>query len=308
MPFIETFGRVSPNITMLRPGKRNIDDFQSDWSTGENGEPVSKKHSLPFRTSPVPPKRPSLGPRRSAFIILSQEPPTPVTSPRQDVWSCQDFESSHERQENFNQDLNVDLNGSASHAQVGGIDDQMDLSTSPVTHKPPMISLPPISITRSGLHEPPLSSSSTLFSPRPRFERIPTPIYPTFQRNPLSRVPSFQSTLSPALDGDTPTESFSNHPLSPVSPQDYRMEMSMSPISDRSERTPLDGLNIGGLGQPSDSDQGTNDMAPAAGGPLTRGDPLTQRTMSPRLHMGYRPDCEKCRLHVPGHYNHVVWS
>ena len=298
------------NMAMARPSKRNIDDFQSDWSSGENGEPVSKKHSLPFRTSPVPLKRPSLGPRRSAFIILSQEPPTPIASPREYGTPYQDFEMNQGGQENPNSELDLHFGDLASHTQIGGLNEQMDLSTSPIYQKPPLVRLSPISITRTDFYEAPLSSSSTLFSPRTRFttERIPTPIHPTFQRNPFSRLPSFQSTLSPALDGDTPTESFSNHPLSPMSPQDYRMEMSMSPVSDRSERPPVNGLNIDGFGQQSDLKQATDDISAAAAQHLMTPDPLTQKTMSPRLHMGYRPDCEKCRLHVPGHYNHVVWS
>ena len=37
----------------------------------------------------------------------------------------------------------------------------------------------------------------------------------------------------------------------------------------------------------------------ALGAPISRGPKMT-------LSMGYRADCEKCRMKVPGHYNHVV--
>ena len=52
---------------------------------------------------------------------------------------------------------------------------------------------------------------------------------------------------------------------------------------------------------PFDRKQKSYTREASRAGPVTRGSKMT-------LAMGYRADCEKCRMKVPGHYNHVIRS
>lgn len=34
--------------------------------------------------------------------------------------------------------------------------------------------------------------------------------------------------------------------------------------------------------------------------------PKCSQQKKPKIFMGYRADCDKCRMGVPGHYNHII--
>lgn len=52
----------------------------------------------------------------------------------------------------------------------------------------------------------------------------------------------------------------------------------------------------------------TDDSQAANSGDNSRASPAAQRKGRVGLAMGYRADCEKCRLKVPGHYSHIIRS
>ncbi|KAL8747663.1 MAG: hypothetical protein Q9190_000510 [Brigantiaea leucoxantha] len=118
--------------------------------------------------------------------------------------------------------------------------------------------------------------------------RIPTPIYGYFKTNdPHSQIPDARHTRSTVLN---PNHDFFLH----------RNQRLPSPISeDETMPSPskmkeaLDQIDVG---RRSTSFFNTNHTQ--RGGPATKG----KMTLS----MGYRADCEKCRLRIPGHYNHII--
>lgn len=50
----------------------------------------------------------------------------------------------------------------------------------------------------------------------------------------------------------------------------------------------------------------TNHQSPFRTNKIWGGGPATPTKGKMTISMGYRADCEKCRMKVPGHYNHFV--
>lgn len=124
--------------------------------------------------------------------------------------------------------------------------------------------------------------------------RIPTPIYGHFNHAPKT------------VDMDTDTAE-----ISPRAQQEIAHDLFLrrrrlpSPISEDEAMDAPDGMGsmLGRL----DMGPKTNSQSPfrtnkmwGGGGPVTP----TKGKMT--ISMGYRADCEKCRMKVPGHYNHFI--
>ena len=295
----------------MRRSKRNLDDFELDWSTS-NVEPATKRHVLPFRTSPEQPERPGLGPRRPAYMSFNRQTPTPAESSEDEVDETADTEMDQATDENLDPrstgaDSEISLQAQASDTNQEHNNDQMELGSPPAPRHHPLP--PPISISHYDRSDLAIASPASLPSPHPRAfsDRIPTPIHATFPHHTYhNRLPVLRSTLSPALGGDTPPTA---HPLnrlpSPASPSDQQMDMSTS--SDQLSN----GLNIGGVDAQMTSggsveEEGGQALTPTISRPTSSFQ--GQKFASPRLRMGYRSNCEKCRLKVQGHYNHVLWT
>ncbi|KAL8823865.1 MAG: hypothetical protein Q9170_008300 [Blastenia crenularia] len=122
--------------------------------------------------------------------------------------------------------------------------------------------------------------------------RIPTPIYGHF--NPVERDTDMETSESNA-----PSQQEIAHDLF------MRRRRLPSPISeDEAVDAPDD---MGGMLGRLDMNPGANASSPfrtnkmwGGGSPPAKG--------KVTLSMGYRADCEKCRMKVPGHYNHLIRS
>ncbi|KAI4100336.1 MAG: hypothetical protein LQ339_005509 [Xanthoria mediterranea] len=123
--------------------------------------------------------------------------------------------------------------------------------------------------------------------------RIPTPIYGYFS-------PADKSMDTDLPDNDVPTQQEVAHDLF------LRRRRLPTPISEDEAMDDPDGM--GGM-------LGRLEMAPkSAAAPIPFktnkmwGSGSTPAKGKMSISMGYRADCEKCRLKVPGHYNHWIRS
>lgn len=85
---------------------------------------------------------------------------------------------------------------------------------------------------------------------------------------------------------------------SPIS-EDESMLFSANPVS------PSGGI-INRLDVRLDGSYSPTQHIPRAERPLAEEAASMQTRTKAKLLMGYRADCEKCRVRVPGHYNHVI--
>ncbi|KAF2444794.1 hypothetical protein P171DRAFT_443766 [Karstenula rhodostoma CBS 690.94] len=151
--------------------------------------------------------------------------------------------------------------------------------------------------------------------------RIPTPIYPTFQNTGAMGGPAYPN--SGFAGGMATTNGYlglpsdtSNEPTVGIShrrqrSQDRTMRMP-SPISEDEDipdtPTAQTQSQLSRLSVTTNyaADLMDMEMPPPSGTP-TRGRKRSGAlTGMGRFSMGYRDDCEKCRLRVPGHYSHFL--
>lgn len=150
--------------------------------------------------------------------------------------------------------------------------------------------------------------------------RIPTPIHPTFRRGGMNGLgyPSSGSAGGIAVDNgfmDVPSMQSllprNGHRQEIESDRSRRMP---SPISEDEDipDTPT-ALTQSQLSRLSFSQANVDEMeteistTPLTVPPTPRGRKRSgAMTGMPRISMGYREDCEKCRQRVPGHYSHFL--
>lgn len=158
---------------------------------------------------------------------------------------------------------------------------------------------------------PTLNPSSSLLSDHNSTGRIPTPIHPTFNRGGMNGL---GYPTSGAAGGMTST----THPPLTVrktrqDPTDRSRRMP-SPISEDEDipDTPT-ALTQSQLSRLSVSHANADEMETEGTPPLALPPTPKGRKRSGALTgapgkftMGYRDDCEKCRLRVPGHYSHFL--
>ncbi|KAL8660135.1 MAG: hypothetical protein Q9202_006791 [Teloschistes flavicans] len=121
--------------------------------------------------------------------------------------------------------------------------------------------------------------------------RIPTPIYGHF--NPVDR-----RTETDSSDNDPKTQQEIAHDIF------LRRRRLPSPISEDEAMDDPDGMGdmLGRL------DMGTKKApnVPFRTNKMWGGDSTTPSKGKVTLSMGYRADCEKCKMKVPGHYSHFI--
>ncbi|KAJ4305395.1 hypothetical protein N0V90_000926 [Kalmusia sp. IMI 367209] len=146
--------------------------------------------------------------------------------------------------------------------------------------------------------------------------RIPTPIYPSFNTGALGGLGYPNSGMA---GGMTTTNGLLGVPSSETMQTPHRRQRSQdrtirmpSPISEDEDipdtPTALTQSQLSRLSVTThhSSDRMDTDMGPPATTP-TRGRKRSGAlTGMGRFSMGYRDDCEKCRLRVPGHYSHFL--
>lgn len=300
---VRDFGLAPDHAAATRNVKRSIDDFDSDGLVTDDPRPVTKKTArLPIRTSPKRPKRPTLGPRKTAFISLgNQTPPSPESS-EDELDGGEDTEMDLVQSASPS-DHDYYLNHAVSPLSILtqlGEEDQMELAVSPIASRNDTLSSPQPTFSHNRNHTPHVEDSGARPAMTPMSsDRVSTPVYSAFPRNPQDRLPLIETQLSPAIGGVTPT-------TSTTTPTPTRLP-SPSPLRDCQMDTMSPGLSGGpprvqrvhtalNMSPPAPAARSLSSVVSASG----RG--------SPRVHMGWRADCEKCRQRVPGHYNHVLWE
>ena len=314
------FSLTSSVSTARRNIKRNIDDFEADGLGLGMELHSSKRTALAFRTLPKQGRLPNGGVRTTSFTSQTQVP-TPIESSEDEMCDIDEqLDSTTDHTQNSAY-LDTDSGTSLVSANVAEALLQ-PRNISPVSYKsamPPFKTSTPRDNLTSRNHQGLSLSPHCFHDARPQHQlptdRIPTPISSSFRPTSNLRPPLIRTALTPPMGGYTPDTANCPQLPSPSS-QDYDMDTGMSspsaPIdqmmSDLSTRnlncdpTSLLGVPV----SPSDDDGSMWQRRAARGNEGLQ--QIAHRMTSPRLHMGYRVDCEKCRLRVPGHYNHVIWS
>ncbi|KAF2133608.1 hypothetical protein P153DRAFT_373190 [Dothidotthia symphoricarpi CBS 119687] len=165
---------------------------------------------------------------------------------------------------------------------------------------------------------PPMLNTSLSAPSMHNTSRIPTPIYPNFHRAGMNGLgfPNNNNNSPPSTHPPPhaqPAWQAARHDL-----DDDRTRRMPSPISEDEDlagspieltQSQLSRLSVSFDDMDTATDAVETCSPPAAAAPPT---PRSGRkrsgalTGSGRLVMGYREDCEKCRLRVPGHYSHFL--
>ncbi|KAL8784894.1 MAG: hypothetical protein Q9213_003707 [Squamulea squamosa] len=265
---------------MFESRKRTRDEDEIEW------EPEVRDHkkprALPFRTSPT-------SKQTSTFSQSPRRLPQPLLTPA--LTPVETSEDEGEPQNPFRSPVRarseqLTLNSTIRIEEPRDFDMDMDCSE-------PAESPRPWQSVESSQPSPCTIAPQTLFYNPKEVNaggRIPTPIYGHFSR--LERGMNMD-----VGDNDLPTQQEVAHDLF------LRRRRLPTPISEDEAMDDPDGM--GGM-------LGRLEMGPKSTIPFKTnkmwgsGTSPTKGKMS--ISMGYRVDCEKCRMKVPGHYNHWIRS
>jgi hypothetical protein len=125
----------------------------------------------------------------------------------------------------------------------------------------------------------------------------------------LDSSPSMKNLVHPMISGLPPRANSAMELAQPSSPEHQHRQR---PNSSPRDSTPSPEGDVMG---PNDDGM---DMEPTTPSPLRKGHTRSRHTlntwtamqpgMKKSFSIGYRADCEKCRLKVPGHFNHIIIS
>ncbi|KAL8931757.1 MAG: hypothetical protein Q9216_007083 [Gyalolechia sp. 2 TL-2023] len=270
---------------MCESRKRAREDDDLEWEPQTHNH--KKPRALPFRTSPtikyintfsqsprtLPPSllTPALTPVETSED--EGELKNPFRSPTKQRSAQLSMDSTIFIEEPRDMDMDVDIDYpeiAQSQQQWQSVE---SAQPSPCTITPKTIAYNPQEINNGG--------------------RIPTPIYGHFNR----------AIKTANTDADT-TE------VSPQTQQEIAHDLFLrrrrlpSPISEDEAMDDPDGM--GGMLGRLDMGPKTISQSPFRTNRMWGGEPATPTRGKMTISMGYRADCEKCRMKVPGHYNHFV--
>ncbi|KAL9112985.1 MAG: hypothetical protein Q9227_002850 [Pyrenula ochraceoflavens] len=163
--------------------------------------------------------------------------------------------------------------------------------------------------------KPPSYSNSMLAPIRPPPQssdntgRIPTPIYGHFNTNTLPHRPttSYPSnpSLLPAAIPREPDWTRRGRLPSPVYDEDEPMSPAMGEAMDTlklsTPTTPMHPLSNRGQDTLFDRPRRRSRT-----GAISAGGDGSSSSRTSRLFVGFKADCEKCQMRVPGHYSHII--
>ncbi|KAL8715172.1 MAG: hypothetical protein Q9220_001130 [cf. Caloplaca sp. 1 TL-2023] len=277
---------------MMESRKRARDEDDFDWQPEVRDQ--KKLRALPFRASPTTKhiNTFSLSPR-----ALPKPPLTPLTPA---LTPSETSEDESEPKNPFKSPIRAKSAQLTMDSTII-IDQPMDLDTD--MDCSPSIESP--SVYRSVESSQP---SPCTIAPRTLFYnpqevnnggRIPTPIYGHFSQADRSMEMDVSGSR-------TPTQQEIAHD------QFMRRRRLPTPISEDEDMDAPDGmgrmlgrLDMGpNLNSPSNVPFKTNKMWGAGEAAATTIPPIPKGKVT--ISMGYRADCEKCRMKVPGHYNHFI--
>ncbi|KAL8854486.1 MAG: hypothetical protein Q9221_000757 [Calogaya cf. arnoldii] len=275
---------------MFESRKRARDeDDELDWQPEVRDH--KKPRALPFRTSPTAKHTTSF----SQYAQFAQSPrtlPQPLLTPA--LTPVETSEDEGERKNPFRSPLRersqqLTRNSTIRIEEPRDFDMEMDCSE-------PAQSPQPWQSVESSQPSPCTIAPQTLFyNPREvnNGGRIPTPIYGYF-----SQADKSMDTDVP--DDDVPTQQEVAHDLF------LRRRRLPTPISEDEAMDAPDGMG-GMLGRLEMTPKSAATQIPFKTNKMWgSGSTSTKGKMS--ISMGYRADCEKCRMKVPGHYNHWIRS
>jgi len=311
---INSYGQTRLVSEFIKPSKRNRDDFQSDQIDHEESmREVKHSRLLPIRASLLRPSRPTVFPPKQLFMSTNSQILTPAGSDDELFDDEARRLSTSTAPEQDNSQTNSSSRVPHIRVQTSEDDDAMD-----------MIYLPPSAITFPVLSPPvdqqyhakdsfPQAPGYLRRPSRDSSDRLPTPIRSTFRSSSDTEMsgisggslPMLRTILSPMIGSDTPRTGGLPSPDSEYDPD----QMELSPVK-RTKGTPNNIEVDHYLSTPSFASptplQLQSSRSPFPQGFNGQNEPPNPRV--PRLHMGYRADCQKCVQRVPGHYSHILWS
>lgn len=156
--------------------------------------------------------------------------------------------------------------------------------------------------------------------------RMPTPIQPSFaaqvrgQQREWTANGLHPSTANDqavprimATEADWHTVQNNRRLPSPISEYEHSMSASLQPPPhDMEHPNAMMDVEPRAASQPPESDTDSPGPSPERRGHMRSKHTINNWTWQPGMKksfsIGYRADCEKCRLKVPGHFNHIVIS
>ncbi|KAL9625674.1 MAG: hypothetical protein Q9204_007774 [Flavoplaca sp. TL-2023a] len=273
---------------MFESRKRARDEDELDWQPEVRDH--KKPRALPFRTSPTTK-------HTTTFLQFARSPrtlPQPLLTPA--LTPVETSEDEAELKNPFRSPVRerseqLTLNSTIRIEEPRDVDMDMDMDCSEPADSPR-----PWQSVESSQPSPCTIAPQTLFyNPKEvnNGGRIPTPIYGHF-----NHVDNYMDT--DILNNELPTQQEVAHDLF------LRRRRLPTPISEDEAMDSPDGmggmlgrLEMGPKSAVAQVPFKTNKMWGAAS-------TLAKGKMS--ISMGYRADCDKCRMKVPGHYNHWIRS
>ncbi|KAL9023897.1 MAG: hypothetical protein Q9196_006895 [Gyalolechia fulgens] len=272
---------------MCESRKRAREDDDVAWQFPAYNH--KKPRALPFRTAPtikhiktssqlprtLPP--PLLTPALTPVETSEEEGElkNPFRSPTQERSASLPMNSTISIESSRDMDMDLEYSEPAESPQPWRSVESARPSPCPVT--PRTISYKPQEVNHGG--------------------RIPTPIYGHFNHAPKP------------IDMDLDTTEISRPSQQEIAHDLFLGRRRLpSPISEDEAMDAPDGMD-GMLGR-LDMGPKTRPPSPRRTNPRWEGRPATPTKGKMTISMGYRADCDKCRMKVPGHYNHFVraWS
>ncbi|KAL8992412.1 MAG: hypothetical protein Q9188_007592 [Gyalolechia gomerana] len=264
--------------------KRAREDDDLEWESRTHNH--KKPRALPFRTSPTikhintfpqPPRTlppPLLTPALTPIETSEDEGElkNPFRSPTQERSAQLTMNSTIFIDEPRDMDMDMDYSEAAEAPQPRRSVESAQ--PSPCTITPRTVSYNPQEVNNGG--------------------RIPTPIYGHFNHGPKSVTMDTDATeITPRSQQEIAHDLF------------LRRRRLPSPISEDEAMDDPDGM--GGMLGRLDMGPKTNSQPPFRTNKMWGGgEPATPTKGKMTISMGYRADCEKCRMKVPGHYNHFI--
>lgn len=300
-PQIMTTGNPTFTITEARPG-------------------LSRAHTLPFRLPSFPTLKSIHSPDSTSTSSANSSPQS--SSPI----SLVSLPTSAEQGDN---QMDMDMDMDAVNVDIRG--SQSPVSPFQVPNRPPKIIAPPRLQEGSqfgyGRLPTPISLHSQTSSPHSQFAtaRIPTPIHPHFPMTPspslnypngLMMSPSQPST-SALFNGHSPIRMLPNHSPSRGMPSPIREDImdeanpdyagnQFSKLSVSESMMDVDENISNEHAIDSSTNPGKNQLEITIPPRTGRARSGAMLSANKRIFMGYMPDCEKCRLKVPGHSVHII--
>ncbi|KAL8989062.1 MAG: hypothetical protein Q9169_008444 [Polycauliona sp. 2 TL-2023] len=278
---------------MFASRKRARDEDELEWQPEIRDH--KKPRALPFRTSPTTKHTTTF----TQFASFSQAPrrlPQPLLTPA--LTPVETSEDEGELKNPFRSPLRerseqLTLNSTIRIEEPRDMDMDMDMDCSEPAESPQ-----PWQSVESCQPSPCTIAPQTLFyNPKEINQggRIPTPIYGYF-----SQADKSMDTDIPDTD-DVPTQQEVAHDLF------LRRRRLPTPISEDEAMDAPDGMG-GMLGRLEMGPKPAAAQIPFKTNKMWGPGSTTSAKGKMSISMGYRADCDKCRMKVPGHYNHWIRS